>query len=218
MASPSRLMRTGRISSAIPKKLRQHTQDGAVVRPYSEFSDTNHVNEPQPHARDRTIENFLIGAFVFAGFVTALVVLVRELIRVEEFGSGESSAPLPRKMQEIAGIENPGVDRSKDPAETDPDLPSLDDAYLNPELLRDLGVDGIMFERSADKTYRVTGSRKRRRRTLDGVYARVYVLDETGTYRTLASVDWFDAKHVLMELEDQARDLAGRLGVPFQVI
>ena len=43
--------------------------------------------------------------------------------------------------------------------------------------------------RVAAKTWKFTGSRKRRRRKVNGVYARVYVLDQQGEYRTVASIE-----------------------------
>jgi hypothetical protein len=123
-------------------------------------------------------------------------------------------------MQEIAGVEPPS-DPLKSPAnpdQTDPEFPHFDYAYANPEALQEIGVDGVMFEESAVKTWKVTGSRKRKRREIDGIYARIYVLDRHGEYRTIASVDWYKDRQVALELEDQARDLAERLGVPFQVL
>lgn len=145
------------------------------------------------------------------------VVFVREIIQEEEGGNPDSNY-LPPKMQQIAGVEpsNP-LESPKNPGRTDPDLPHFDHAYANPELLREFGVDGIIFEESALKTWKLKGPRKRRRRVVDGVYAQIQVLDHHGEYRTLASVDWFKQRHIVMELEDQARDLADRLGVPFQV-
>jgi len=81
-----------------------------------------------------------------------------------------------------------------------------------------LAVSSPAEFRVAAKTWKFTGSRKRRRRKVNGVYARVYVLDQQGEYRTVASIDWFNDRQIALELEDNARDLAERLGVQFQVL
>jgi len=52
-----------------------------------------------------------------------------------------------------------------------------------------LAVSSPAEFRVAAKTWKFTGSRKRRRRKVNGVYARVYVLDQQGEYRTVASIE-----------------------------
>jgi hypothetical protein len=154
---------------------------------------------------------------IFA-LVAVIGTVVRQLIREEEAGSS-GSGWLPKRVRDVAGIDAPKSYVSPEEAETtDPELPEFDEAWSRPELLERFGVDALVFEENAVTAYRMKGPASKRRRELAGAYARVYVLDDSGDYRTLASRNWLGAREVAVQLEDEARDLAGRLGVPFRVL
>lgn len=141
---------------------------------------------------------------------------VYELIRADEVGGNDW---LPSDVQRVAGLDpTKAFGSSEKPGETDPDLPTFDEAYMNPGLLQEFGVDGMMFEEYGARHIEYKGRPGRRKQVVKGIYAMVYVLDESGEYRTLASQNWFGDRSISVELQDRARKLAGRLDVPFQTI